>query len=179
MSNSDPNIIGLSYTASFNHRMPLNPAANDYAPKMQVSDPPSPYLEARVLNLEEEHSSLREEVLSLSEMYHDLCSSVDRLRKGGWRVTVGPFQEQDRTPSHLRAMDFKRQLEELTQEVHKSVDGVTDVEKVNETTTSKANGTVPPHLRTAGAKAESGSKPLPPHLRGKTMTRYVFASRAA
>lgn len=151
----------------------LNPAASSYAPapqpqKMpsQVSAPPSPYLEARVFNLEEEHSNLRGKVDSLTELYHSLCSSLDKLKKGGWPVTIGPFQEQDPTRSHQSALKFKRELDELTREVHKSVDGVADMDKANGTASSKTNGSMPPHLRGATSNG-AGSKSLPPHLRGK------------
>ncbi|KAF2824367.1 hypothetical protein CC86DRAFT_384013 [Ophiobolus disseminans] len=178
MSDRDPNIFGHSYTYPMNYNMHLNPAATDYAPEAhrqdnmpsQVSAAPSPYLEARVLNLEEEHDSLRGEVLSLTEMHHELCSSVDKLKKGGWPVTVGPFQDQDLTQSHLRAMEFKHKLEELSRAVHQSVDGVADEEKINGTTTPKANGNMPPHLRATGTAGGAVSKSLPPHLRGKAMS---------
>jgi len=180
MSDRDPNVFGLSYTPPMNGNKRLNPAATVYAPGVppqnnmpsQVSAPPSPYLEARVSSLEEEHGSLRGEVNTLTEMYHDLCSSVDKLKKGGWPVTVGPFQEQDLTQSHLHALEFKQELEEISREVHQSVDGVADMDKVNGTTTSKADGSMPPHLRASGsAKGGGGSKSLPPHLRGKAMSR--------
>ena len=181
MSDRDPNVNGI-YTLSMNGNNRLNPAATSYSPGSQpqnsmisqVSAPPSPYLEARVFNLEEEHASLRGEVDTLTDMYHDLCSSVDKLKQGGWPVTIGPFQEQDLTHSHLCAMEFKQELEDLSREVHMSVDGVADVEKVNGTTTPKANASMPPHLRAAsGSNNAAGLKSLPPHLRGKNMNGCV------
>jgi hypothetical protein len=135
----------------------------------QVSPPPSPYLESRIDSLEDGQASLREDVDAITEMYHRLSSSVDKLQKGGWPVTVGPFQEQELKSSHLRAMEFKKELEELSREVHESVDGDADVEKVNGTATPKANASMPPHMRAAGGSSKgAGSKTLPPHLRGKT-----------
>jgi hypothetical protein len=174
MSNKDPNIYGRSHTLLMNGTKGLNPAASSYAPgsklqnntSSQVSLHPSPHVEARVSKLEEGHSGLREEVDSLTEKYNELCSSVDKLKKGGWPVTIGSFQEQDPDQSHQSALAFKQELDQLSREVHKSVDGVADVEKVTTMATPKANGSVPPHLRAAsGASPDAGSNSLPPHLR--------------
>jgi hypothetical protein len=132
----------------------------------QVSAPPSPYLEARVSSLEGGHLSLRGDMDSLTEMYHVLCSSVDKLKKDGWPVSIGPFREQDLTQSHVSAAQFKKKLESLSREVHDSVDGAADIEKVNGVTTPKANGSVPPHMRATNGSS-NGSKSLPPHLRDK------------
>lgn len=118
----------------------------------QVSAPPFPYPEARVLNLEQEHSDLRHEMDLLKEIYHDLFSPMGKLKKGGWPVTVAPFQEQDPAQSHQSAMKLKQELEQLSREVHESVDDGADVEKVN-----------------GGASDASGPKSLPPHLRKKAM----------
>ncbi|KAF2035252.1 hypothetical protein EK21DRAFT_54977 [Setomelanomma holmii] len=112
----------------------LNPTATSYAPGLpsdsnmlgQVSAPPSPYLEARVVSLEQGHLDLWSDMDSLTEMYHNLCSSVDKLKRGGWPVTVGPFQEQDLNESHQHAMNFKQELEQLSREVRESVDGDAD-----------------------------------------------------
>jgi hypothetical protein len=161
MSNKDPN-------------KGLNAAASSYVPdsktqnntSSQVSLDPSPRLELRVFKLEEGHLGLSEQVDSLTELYNDLCSSVDRIKKGDWPVTVGPFQEQDHNQSHQSALAFKQELDQLSLEVYKSVDGVADVEKVNAMATPKTNGSVPPHLRAAGgASTGAGSKSTPPHLR--------------
>jgi hypothetical protein len=177
MSNRKSNIISQSYIPPANRSMHLNPAATNYAPAIQsqnklssqVSAPPSPYLEARVLNLEQEHGSLRENVSNLTEIYHDLCSSVDKLKKGGWPVTVGPFQDQDAAQSHICAMQFKQELEELNHEVRKSVEDVTDVEKVNGTKSPVTHSDMSSQLG-ASSGAGTGSKSLPPHLRGKAMS---------
>lgn len=173
MTDRDSTITSPLHLSSMNGNQRLNPAASSYAPapqqqKMpsQVSAPPSPYLEARVFNLEVEHLNLRGKVDSLTELYHSLCSSLDKLKKGGWPVTIGPFQEQDPTRSHQSALKFQRDLDELTREVHKPVDGVADMDKANGTASSKTNGSMPAHLRGPTGNG-AGSKSLPPHLRGK------------
>jgi hypothetical protein len=173
MSEGDPNIYSRPDKR-------LNPASTSYAPDFQppnnmssqVSGPPSPYLEARVFSLEEEHASLRGELKTLTEMYHTLSSSVNVLKKDGWPVTVGPFQDQALNQSHQCALKFKQELEELTMDVHKLVNGVTDLEKAKGTATPNANGDVPSHLRNmSGASKGTVSRSLPPHLRGKTMNK--------
>jgi hypothetical protein len=175
MSNRDPNIHGNSHTLLMYHSKPLNPTASSYAPEQpqnntpsQVRLHPSPGLEARVFQLEQGHSSLREGLDSLTELYRDLCSSIDRLRKGGQPVTVGLFQEQDPTRSHQSALAFQQELEELSREVRTSVDDVADMEKVNDMATLKTNSSVPPHLRAASSTTSgASSKSIPPHLHGK------------
>jgi uncharacterized protein YukE len=173
MSDRGPSIHSRTSSALMNSNRLLNPTASSFSYAFkplidmttQVSSPPSTYLEARVLNLEEEHSSVRGDVDLLKEMHQALSLSISRLQKGGWPVTVGPFQEQDLAQSHQSALRFKQELEQLSREVHKSVDDVADVEK--------ADSTPPPHLRAAngGTKTSSGSKSLPPHLRNKAPSR--------
>jgi hypothetical protein len=181
-SNFSQHFRGLDLTTVFkqpqqlSHHLPLagfnvnaisyTPPGQKHSAMPQVSAPPSPYFEARLLNLEEGHMNLCGDVDSLTEMYHSLYSSVDRLKKGGWGVTLGPFQEQDLTQSHQSAVRFKQELENLSREVHESVDGVADIMKANGTTTIKTNGSVPPHLRATNG-SNNGSKSVPPHLRGK------------
>ncbi|EAT80024.2 hypothetical protein SNOG_12726 [Parastagonospora nodorum SN15] len=125
----------------------FNPAVSSYAPKLhslngmtsQVSPSTSLYLEARILNLEEEHGSLSLQIDLLREMQEDLASSVDELKNGGWPVTVGPFAAQDPIESHQSALKFKQELEQLSREVHKSIDGDADEEKANEPVTKSPN----------------------------------------
>jgi len=155
----------------------FNPTVSSYAPKSQslnsmasqVSQPASPYLEARVLNLEEGHEGLRLQVDLLREMQQDLASSVDDLKRGGWPVTVGPFKAQDPIESHQSALKFKQELEQLSREAHESVNGDADKEKANDMAKPKSNVSIPPHLRAAngGSNSSAGSKSLPPHLRNK------------
>jgi hypothetical protein len=196
MSNKDPNIYGRSPTLLMNGNKGLNAAASSYVPgsntqnntSSQVSLRLSPQLESRVFKLEEGHLGLSEQVDSLTKLFSDLCSSIDRIKKGGWPVTVGPFQEQDPNQSHQSALAFKQELDQLSREVHKSVDGVADVENFNAMATPKTNSSMPPHLRAAGgASTGAGSKSIlshprsangattgarstsiPPHLRGKS-----------
>jgi hypothetical protein len=154
----------------------LNPTVHSFAPNgaqqngtaSQVSAPPSPYLEARILNLEEGHVDLRGEIDTLKELYHDVSFSVDKLKKGGWPVHVGPFQEVDIKKSHHDAMQFSHELEKLKDEVHVSVDGGADVQKANGMAPSKTNGSVPPHLKTSSVTSGGTvTKSIPPHLRKK------------
>jgi hypothetical protein len=188
MTDRDPNINGCSYTHTMDGTKSLNPTAVSYAPDShlngnmasQVSAPSSTYLEALVQNLEERHADLRGEVDNLTEVYHNLCSSVERLKRGGWPVTVGPFQETDLTESHQHAMSFKQELEQLSREVQKSVNRDADVEKANGSMTLKKSSRLPPHLR-AAATTDNGTdkKPLPPHLRGKIAAGYVIRKSTA
>jgi hypothetical protein len=154
----------------------LNPAINDFAlngaqqngTASQVSAPPSPYLEARILNLEEGHADLLGEIDTLRELYKGMSFSVDKLNKGGWPVHVGPFQEVDVKKSQQDAVQFSHQLEKLKDEVHVSVNGGADVQKANGMAPSKTNGSVPPHLKTSSVTSGGTvTKSLPPHLRKK------------
>ncbi|KAI4623095.1 hypothetical protein J4E83_004485 [Alternaria metachromatica] len=151
----------------------MNPAANNFAPTgsrhgapSQVSTPSSPYLEARTLNLEEGHAKIRADIDTLQEMYHGLSLSVDKLKKGGWPVHVGPFQEVDVQKSHQSAVEFGIELEKLKEEVQGSVNGGADVQKVCSST--------PPHLRTSSDTSSGTVKTsLPPHLRGKKLESTI------
>jgi hypothetical protein len=174
MFNKDPNIYGRSAKLLMNGNTSLNAAASSYVPGSrtqnntisQVSLHLSPQLDSRVSKLEEGHSGLREKVDSLTELYNDLCSSVDKIKQGGWPVTVGSFQEQDPDQSRQSALAFRQELDQLSCEVHQSVDGIADAEKFNAMATPKTSGSVPPHLRVAGgASTGAGSKSNPPHLR--------------
>ncbi|KAL1800663.1 hypothetical protein ACET3X_001005 [Alternaria dauci] len=171
MSNRDP-----AFHGPYSPQYMMNPAANNFAPTRarqhctasQVSTPSSPYLEARVLNLEEGHANLLEDVNSLRELYQGLSSSVDKLKKGGWPVHVDPFQEVDAKTSHQDAVQFRTELETLKDEVHGSVNGSADVEKANSMASPKMNGSMPPHLRAASTtSSDTAKRSLPPHLRGK------------
>jgi hypothetical protein len=152
----------------------FNPGAKNFSPKNrlqgsgppdQVSAPPSPYLEARILNLEEEHADLRGHVDTLKDMYYTLCNSVGKMRNNSRSPFVSP-QHIDPVESRQSAMKFKQELEQLSHEVSESVNRNADEKKVNGHT-PKANGSVPPHVRAASVTSHgSGTKSLPPHLRG-------------
>jgi hypothetical protein len=176
-SKRDPIYHGrYSPLRAYDMGLTFNPMANDFAPNdtqqngtaSQVSAPPSPYLEARILNLDEGHADIRGEIESLKELYHGISFFVDTLKKGGWPVHVGPFQEVDVKKSHQDAMQFSQELRQLKDEVRMSVNGGTDVQKANGMAPSKTNGSVPPHLRTASVTSGGTvTKSLPPHLRKK------------
>ncbi|CAO2652840.1 Nn.00g022510.m01.CDS01 [Neocucurbitaria sp. VM-36] len=183
MGNHNPNLGGRSAVPLMNGHS-FNPTANNFAPsgrnnKIQpqnngskpVSALPSSYIESRVLNLEEEHATLRGDVNTLKEMFHDLSFSVEKLKRGGWPVRVGPFQDVDLNKSHQSALEFKTELEMLGREVHQSVDNSADMLKVNDLAASTMNGSVSPHAPSSSVASNStASKSLPPHLRGATKT---------
>lgn len=147
-----------------------DPGLSFYTMPSQVSPPPSPYLEARIASLETNAGHVLGDIDALTEKYHELLFDLDKIKQlVGW--PADPSRDQPPSPSHLRALEFSQELEELTRDVHKSVDGA-DVEKVNGTTTPKANATMPPHMRAAaGATNGATSKAIPPHLRGKVAGR--------
>jgi hypothetical protein len=150
----------------------LNPTVSAFSPNCaqqngtacQVSAPASPYLEARILNLEEGHADLRGDIDTLKELYHGISFSVDKLRKGGWPVTVGSFQEVDVKKSHQDAMQLSQELAKLKGEVQVSDNGGADVQKANGMAPSK-NGSVRTSSVTSGGTV---TKSLPPHLRKQT-----------
>ncbi|KAH7382699.1 hypothetical protein DE146DRAFT_236761 [Phaeosphaeria sp. MPI-PUGE-AT-0046c] len=142
-----------------NNNTLLNPAATNYTPAALLTDsateqlhtPPSPYLEARLLNLEEEHLSLRQDLDSLNELYHKLSSTFNSRKRDS-----KPFnftEEQDPTTSFQSAVQLQQELQSLSKEAHKL-------------TMSNINGSLP-HLHTArGASNGTATKSVPPHLRG-------------
>lgn len=136
----------------------MNSQQSHSTPK-QVSAPPSPYLEARLLNLEVAHGDLRDEVDTLKDLYHGLYNSFGRVGRDR--------QDADMDSSRQGAMQFKRELEQLSREVRESMNGDANDQKANSGSTPKANGSVPPHVRAASVTSHgSGQKSLPPHLRG-------------
>jgi hypothetical protein len=172
MTDRDPSIHARSSTPHMTGVHRLDPTASSYTPEHhppdQVSAAPSPYLEARILNMEEELFDLRGEVDRLTGMYHDLRTSVDQSKKIGCREPTGSCQEQDPIQSHQSAMELLEELDQLRRKDDKSVAQVTDVQKVHSSTMSKCNASVPAHLRTSSAtSSNASSKSVPPHLRGK------------
>ncbi|KAH9868925.1 hypothetical protein J1614_008000 [Plenodomus biglobosus] len=136
-------------------------------PAKQVSTPPSPYLEARILSLEESQVDLRGDVRSLKELYDELTLSLDKMKKGNRPMQFSSLEEVDPAESHQKALDFKAEFEKLESEVHMSVHGGADNAKANGMAAVKVNGSVPPHLRRSSV-VNNGTitKSLPPHLRG-------------
>ena len=118
MSDRDPVLHG-----PYSPQYMMNPTANNFAPTRpqqngtasQVSSPSSSYLEARVLNLEEGHASLLEDVNGLRELYHGLSFSVDKPKKDEVHGSVDGSADVQKandiassktngsTPPHLRA----------------------------------------------------------------------------
>jgi hypothetical protein len=159
----------------------FNPGAQNFNPnngpksrphessvREQVSAPPSPYLEARILHLEEGHADLRADVDVLKDMYHDLCNSMGSLSTGD---RSGPFLDSarnaDPVKSRQSALQFQQELEQLSREVHSSVKVDADAQKTNESGTQEVNGSASPNVRAASVTSHgSGTKSLPPHLRG-------------
>ncbi|KAF3037643.1 hypothetical protein E8E12_005425 [Didymella heteroderae] len=132
----------------------------------QVSSPPSPYLEARLLNLEVAHGDLRGEVDNLKDLYYDLYNSFGKVTRDVTPMHANSPNGTDLTKSLQSAMQFKQELEQLSREVRESVNGDANHQKANSGSTSKANGNVPPHVRAASGASNASKKSMPPHLRG-------------
>ncbi|KAJ8107788.1 hypothetical protein OPT61_g8623 [Boeremia exigua] len=144
----------------------------DNSAPQQVSAPPSPYLEARLLNLEVAHADLRGEVDTLKELYCDLQHAFGKVNQHP--------QDTDPVKSRQTAAQFKRELEQMSHDVHAAVNGHADNEKVNGNGACKPNGSVPPHMRAASvASHESDRKSLPPHLRGSKQSSAAKSSSDA
>lgn len=132
----------------------------------QVSSPPSPYLEARLLNLEIAHGDLRGEVDNLKDLYHDLYNSFGKVTQEAAARHANTATATDLAKSRQSAMQFKQELERLSREVRESVNGDANDQKANSGSTPKVNGSVPPHVRAASVASNTSKKSLPPHLRG-------------
>lgn len=137
----------------------LDPTASRFAPNgrrqkdanHQASSLLATHLEARVVNLEDQHANLQDEVGTLKELFHDLSSAVDKLNKDSSPVDV--------KASHQDAKKFSLELEKLKERVLESVSGDHDKLKGTGSTISKPNDIV-----TASVTA---NKSIPPHMRGK------------
>jgi hypothetical protein len=122
----------------------------------------------RVENLEIEQDVMRNKVGSLRVDCSDLGHSVEEIKKGGWRVNVGPFQDQPANSGHNSthsAADFKRKLEELQSEM----EGIT------------ATGAIMSEIRNDENTMPSSNKghSMPPHLRKTLKTQPVSPSTPA
>ncbi|KAJ4337906.1 hypothetical protein N0V95_008201 [Ascochyta clinopodiicola] len=145
---------------------PVNGPQGSSTPRL-VSAPPSPYLEARVLNLEDEHADLREEVDNLKDLYHDLCNSFGKVRRDAQPRRANFPRDTDPASSRQTAIQFNQELEQLSREVRKSVNGDADKQKANDRSALKPNSSVPPHVKAASVTSRgTGAKSLAPHLRG-------------
>jgi hypothetical protein len=162
----------------------LNPGASRFQPssaqqngtmnsqiRSQSSSPSDlKSLLVRVENLEREQNAMRNEVRSLRVYHTDLAHSVEEIKKGGWRVDVGPFQGQpanSANDSTQSAADFKRKLEELQSEM----EGITATgaaisetrkDEITLPSSTKVHST-PPHLRNT-LKTQPASPSIPDNL---------------
>ncbi|UPX20966.1 uncharacterized protein EKO05_0011173 [Ascochyta rabiei] len=133
----------------------------------QMSAPPSPYLEARVVNLEDKHADLREEVDILKDLYHDLCNLFSKVRQNAQPIRANSLGGTDPVSSRQTAMQFKQELEHLSREVCESVNGDAGEQKANDRSILKPGGSLPPHVKSASVTDRgTGAKSLAPHLRG-------------
>lgn len=151
-------MIPHSFNPSARHFKPDSSARIDpqkTSTPQQVSAPPSPYLEARLLNLEAAYFDLRGDLNTLKD---DLGRSFGEAKP--------QLPKTDLTKSRQSAMQFKQELEQLSREVHLSVDGNADDQKANGNSKAEARGSVPPHARAVSVTSHgSGRESLPPHLR--------------
>ena len=156
-----------SGTRAFNSNGDSMNNARGHSAPPHVSAPPSPYLEARLLSLEQAHLDLHGEVGDLRDLYHDLRNSFheDKLRSP---LTIAcSSQAIDVTVSRQTAMQFKQELEQSSREVRESVNSDAGEQKANDGSTPKTSGSVHPCMRAASVTSHvSGQKSLPPHLRG-------------
>ncbi len=136
----------------------------------QVSPHTSPYLEARVLNLEEEHADLRHDFNTIKELFHGLSMSVSRLEEAARKPTLIPFQQPVPQTARQNAIESFVKPEVLTIEAPKalaSLPSVTNKEKEFAMSAAKKVNSIPPHLR-AGAKSNgNGAVPQSPPARNQ------------
>jgi hypothetical protein len=168
----------------------LNPGASQFQPGFGQQDgttnnhngsqpsslPSLKSLLVRVENLERAQDVMRNEVGSLRVDHTDLGHYVEEIKKGGWRVNVGPFQDQPANNSTQSAADFKRKLEELESEIQ----GITTTGAIISETRKDENilpsstkvHSTPPHLRNT-LKKQSASSPIPETLRADVSSPLV------
>ncbi|KAJ4370830.1 hypothetical protein N0V86_008523 [Didymella sp. IMI 355093] len=136
----------------------------------QVSSPPSPYLESRLLHLEVAHGDLRGEVDTLKDLYHILYNSFGKVMRDAAQLHATSSEGTDLAKSHKSAMQFRQELEQISREVRESVNDDADDQKANSGSTLKANREGPHNTKAASVTSHgSGQKSLPPHLRGKRL----------
>jgi hypothetical protein len=139
---------GFGYTPApvqMSHRM--NPAVDQFQP----SNSQSYHLERKVNDLEREQGALRTDVTGLQKLCDRLHVSLDTLKKGGWDVKVGPFQDAN------------------AEQIRKELDTVSA--KANGHDSSNTFSSVPPHLRGRGANEKSA-----PHMRNGVANGSVVSS---
>lgn len=123
----------------------LDPAASKFLPTasqqneaLQASSTFT-YLESRVLNLEERHAGLQEDIVGLKELWHSLSITVDKLNKPDFPVHAGALRTASDIEASLQnAKHFGLELKRLKEEAHASVNNGSD---------GTAKTSTPPHLR--------------------------------
>lgn len=133
----------------------------------QVSAPSSPYLEARLLNLEASYADLHGEVHALKDLYHALCTSFGTIGQTGQAIHASFLKDTDLTESRQSAIRFQQELEQLSLETRLSLDSNADEIKANGRSTPNVKNSFLPNVRNASVDSRgSGQRSLPPHLRG-------------
>jgi hypothetical protein len=137
----------------------LNAGAQNFNPGGNlVNELPSPYLEARLLNLEGGYADLHQKVDMLKDLYRDLHNSFGKVEQ----------QPVDPVKSSQSAKLFQKELEQSNQEVRASFNSDANVPKTNGSATSHASNqrSLPPHLRRAEQSGivHSNSYVIPLHL---------------
>ncbi|EUC36550.1 hypothetical protein COCCADRAFT_34076 [Bipolaris zeicola 26-R-13] len=133
----------------------LDPAASKFLPTasqqneaLQASSTFT-YLESRVLNLEERHAGLQEDIVGLKELWHSLSITVDKLNKPDFPVHAGALRTASDIEASLQnAKHFGLELKRLKEEAHPSVNNGSD---------GTAKTSTPPHLRKKVASSISDS----------------------
>lgn len=133
----------------------------------QVSSSSHTSMMEKVQILERSHNGLRTDIEDLKTLCNGLYSDIGVLKKGGWSVEVGPFQE--------KAEDFRQKLDQLKLETLKASSGAdADSQTKNggygdasqhtqELAPTPSTASLPPHIR-------KDSMFIPPHKRGKQQT---------
>jgi len=118
----------------------LNAGAHNFSPGSNlVNELPSPYLEARLLNLEGGYADMYLRVDTLEDLYRNLHDSFGKIER----------QPVDPVKSNQSAKLFQKELEQSNHGVRASINSDANVPKTNGSAASHA----------------SSYKPLPPHLR--------------
>jgi hypothetical protein len=120
----------------------LNAGAQNFNPGGNlVNELPSPYLEARLLNLEGGYADLHRTVDTLKDLYRDLHDSFGKVER----------QPVDPVKSNQSAKLFQKELEQSSHGVRASFNSNANVPKTNGSATSHASSykSLPPHLRRA------------------------------
>lgn len=194
MSNKDPLPNGHAngtqrYGSTVYSSATLNPTAGQFQPSFpfshasqpknstmqqsaigQVSSTSPTYMMEKIQGLERSQHDLRTDVEDLKTLCNGLHLAIQSMKKGGWSVEVGPFQEVQSQKEKLEY--FHQKLDQLKLETLNATSGadtgtqkkhgsVADADQRSQTVSpTLSSASVPPHLR-------NGLASIPPHLRGK------------